>query len=149
MKKNFLIPLIISIILGFIAAQIVYNEYDKKQVVNQNNTYILQGGVYTTKETLDKAIKSFNNYLVVSEEDKYYVYLAMTSSKDNVDKLKKMYEDTGIDIYVREVNVDNAEFVSNLEQYDVLIRSVDNNDNLISINEVILSSYEELVLGNE
>jgi len=149
MRKNFLIPLIISIILGFISAQIVYSEYDKKQVVKQNNTYILQGGVYTTKETLEKAIKSFNNYLVVSEDDKYYVYLAMTSSKDNVDKLKKMYENTGIDIYVREVNVDNVEFVSNLEQYDILIRSVDNNDNLVSINEVILSSYEELVLGNE
>jgi len=149
MKKNFLIPLVISIILGFISAQIVYNEYDKKQEINKNNTYILQGGVYTTKETLETAIKSFNNYLVVSEDNKYYVYLAMTTSRDNAQKLKKMYENMEIEIYVREVNIDNTEFVSNLEQYDILIESVDNTDNLLSINEVVLSSYEELVLAVE
>ena len=147
MKKGFVIPLIISIVLGFVSANIVYNEYNKKQEINKNNTYILQGGVYTTKETLDKATKNFDNYLVVSEGDKYYVYLAMTTSSENALKLKKMYEEMEQDIYIKETNIDNIEFVSNLEQYDVLIRSVDSTESLASINEVILSSYEELVLG--
>jgi len=147
MKKGFIIPLIVSIVLGFISAQIVYNEYNKKQDKDSNNAYILQGGVYTTKETLEKAIKSFDNYLVVSEDDKYYVYLGMTTSKDNADKLKKLYEEMEIEVYILETNISNVEFVSSLEQYDVLIGSVDSSESLFFINEVILSSYEELVLG--
>lgn len=35
----------------------------------------------------------------------------------------------------------------NLEQYDILISEVDNEENIISISDVILSSYKEMVLG--
>ena len=147
MKKGFIIPLVISIVIGIISAQIVYSEYKKKQEVAKYNTYILQGGVYTTKETLDKAINKFDNYIVVSEDDKYYVYIGMTTNLENANKLKKMYEEESIDVYIKETNIDNVEFVSNLEQYDILISGVDSEKNLSSINEVILSTYEELVLG--
>ena len=147
MKKGFVIPLVISIVLGFIGAQIVYGEYRKKQDISEYNTYILQGGVYTTKETLDSAIKELDSYVVVSEDNKYYVYLGMTTSWNNAEKLKKMYEESNVDVYVRKTNIDNVEFVSNLEQYDILITGVDNEKSLSSINEVILSSYEEMVLG--
>ena len=52
-----------------------------------------------------------------------------------------------IEVYIKPTVINNIEFVSNLEQYDLLISEVENEDNLISISDVVLSSYEEIVLG--
>ena len=43
--------------------------------------------------------------------------------------------------------INNVEFMNNLEQYDLLLSEIDNKDNLISVNDVIISQYEEIVLG--
>ena len=40
------------------------------------------------------------------------------------------------------------EFINNLEQFDVLLENVSSNVDILSITGAILSSYDELVLGN-
>ena len=40
----------------------------------------------------------------------------------------------------------NKEFLTNLEQFDLLLNKAATNDEIESINSVILSSYEEMVL---
>ena len=44
MKKNFVIPVIISIILGFISAQIIYSTYRKNLEETDYNVYLIQAG---------------------------------------------------------------------------------------------------------
>ena len=44
--------------------------------------------------------------------------------------------------------IDNQEFVNSLEQFDVLMANTDKEEDIISVNEAILSSYEEIILGN-
>ena len=46
------------------------------------------------------------------------------------------------------MHISNEEFTRNLEQYDILLNSVTKEDELMAINESILSSYEEMVLKN-
>ena len=46
------------------------------------------------------------------------------------------------------MHISNEEFNRNLEQYDILLNSVTKEDELMAINESILSSYEEMVLKN-
>ena len=74
------------------------------------------------------------------------MYVGITTSKSNADKIKKVYDDKNIDIYIKQDNINNVEFISNLEQYDVLLESVDKKKDILSINEVILSTYEEMVV---
>ena len=147
MKKGFIIPLFISIVLGFVSAQIIYSEYKKKDEEVKYNTYILQSGVYTSTERMDEDLVNLDKYLVVNENDKYYVYLAMTTEEVIANRLKNIYEEKGIDIYIKKVNINNIEFVSNLEQYDILLSGSTDNDSLMAINEVVLSSYEDLVIS--
>ena len=64
----------------------------------------------------------------------------------NVDKIKDIYEEKDYSVIVKPVVVDNVEFISNLEEFDKLILEVDSS-NVVSIMNVILSSYEEIVLG--
>ncbi len=147
MKKNFVIPLIISIALGFISAQIVYSTYRKNLENTDYNVYLIQAGSYNNKNDLEKDFSLNDEYLILEEDGVYNVYVGMTTDLINANKIKNLYSNKNYDTYIKPTVVNNIEFVSNLEQYDILMSEVDNEENIISINDVILSSYEEMVLG--
>ena len=147
MKKNFVIPLVISIILGFISAQIVYSTYRKNLENTDYNVYLIQAGSYNNKDDLEKDFSLDDEYIILEEDGVYNVYVGMTTDLINANKIKNLYSNKNYDTYIKPTIVNNIEFVSNLEQYDILMSEVDDEENIISINDVILSSYEEMVLG--
>ena len=147
MKKNFVIPLVISIVLGFISAQIVYSTYRKNLENTDYNVYLIQAGSYNNKDDLEKDFSLDDEYVILEEDGVYNVYVGMTTDLINANKIKNLYSNKNYDTYIKPTVVNNIEFVSNLEQYDILMSEVDNEENIISINDVILSSYEEMVLG--
>ena len=149
MKKKIIFPVLISIILGIASGKILYDYYENKKETNNNtyNSYLLQVGVYTDKHSLKQATKNLNDYIVKEENGKYYVYVGMTTSMENANKIKKAYENKNIDLYIKEDNINNVEFISSLEQYDILLNGVSKDKDILSINEVILSTYEEMVMG--
>lgn len=147
MKKNLMIPLVISIILGFISAQIVYSTYRKNLEESSYNAYIIQIGSYDNEDSLDETFENEEDYLIVEEDGKYNVYVGITTDLVNANKIKNLYQNKNIETYIKPTVINNVEFVNNLEQYDILISEVDSEENIISISDVILSSYEEMVLG--
>ncbi|MBQ7105623.1 MAG: hypothetical protein IJN90_07195 [Bacilli bacterium] len=153
MKKKFLrsviIPLLIAIFLGFYGAKIVYGFYQVKESISEvsHNAYAIQYGVYTNADTLTKNFSDLDNYVVSMEDGKYYVYVGFTTEYSNLNKIRKMYDDLGIEVYVKEVYIDNLEFINGLQQFDILLDSVESKEDILSVNSAILSSYEELILG--
>ena len=154
MKNKFLrsvvIPLLIAAVLGFYGAKIVYGFNKVKTSVSSlsHNAYAIQYGVYTSADTLKKTISDIDNYVVSMEDGKYYIYIGFTTDSKNLSKIRNVYDDLGIDIYVKEVFINNDEFIKNLEQFDILLDNVSSNDDILSITGAILSSYDELILGN-
>ena len=140
MKKNFWIPLTIAIVLGFISAQIVYSTYRNNLSSSSYNAYLLQIASFENVDSISSDMK-------VNENNMYNVYVGITTDLSNANKIKNIYEKKDIEVYIKPTVINNIEFVSNLEQYDLLISEVENEDNLISISDVVLSSYEEIVLG--
>lgn len=137
LKKKYLIHLLFAIILGFISAQIVYSNYRDNILDLGYNSFFL-----SIKDDYDDAL------MVFDEVGNKSYYVGITTSMENANKIKKIYENKNISIIIEPKNISNEEFLSNLEQYDILISSVDNDERVISINEVVLSSYDEMVLGN-
>ena len=150
MKINlkFVFPLILAIIIGFLSARIVYALYNSNEK-EKYNAYFLQAGVYKRDINLEKKVKKLDSYIKEKDNDKNYIYVGITSKLENANKLKKVYEEKDFDIYIKKVYISNEEFISNLEQYDVLLSGVSKEDDLLSITKVILSSYEEIVLEGE
>ena len=138
MNKKIIISLIISLIFGFISAQIVFNYYKKNLLENSYNAYIIK-------------VNGKN------EDDEYYIFddkddssvVGITTNIINANKIKKIFDEAFDNVYISPVAIENNEFVSNLQQYDILISEVDDEKNLMSINDAILSSYRELVLKIE
>lgn len=145
MKINLLISILSAILLGYLCATFIFQEYRDASSVFQDasSIYFLQYGVYTNPELPE--IKA-SKYLKVEEEGKYYVYVGMTTSQDNAKKVQDIYKEKGIELYVKQNYVTNQEFVTVLSQYDILLDSTKTEEEVNSVLSTVLASYEEAVL---
>ena len=98
MKINFLVSIVCALLLGYLCANFIFSEYkENKTVYGESNTiYFLQYGVYKNK---DHEKINASKYLEVKEDDKYYIYIGMTTSLENAEKIKNTYKEKGIEIY--------------------------------------------------
>ncbi|MFA5602533.1 MAG: hypothetical protein WDA21_02210 [Bacilli bacterium] len=156
MKIKFIFSILLSIIIGYLFGQILFNQYNNRviDVFNEKNTiYFLQQGVYSNKETMETNTESINNYIYVKKNNHYKVYVGITGDSDNAEKLKEIFVNMGNDIYVKEENISNLEFIETLKQYDNLLKQTSTDttsiDDILMIEKQVLSKYEELVLKNE
>ena len=149
MNKKFLVWIVIAVLSGLTLGNIFYKQYEKEQNLdNVYNTYLLQLGVYNSKKEMEEHLNDLEDYMVIEKNDKFYVYLGISTKKTNAQKVQDAFLEKNIKVSIKKTAIDNVEFISNLEQFDVLLDNASTNDDIMSINEVILSSYEEMVLGN-
>ncbi len=139
MKLHYFLPALIIILLAFLLADFVYQQYEKS-LEPPPNIYFLQQGVYLDKNSIKKIDA---NYITIKEDQKYYTYLGMTTEKENALKIKELYEKRNIPIYIKEKTIENEEFLSSLSQYDILLENTNQLDEIENILETILSTYEE------
>lgn len=147
MNKSFIFPLVMAILLGFLSAKIVYAIYNPGEQETYNS-YFIQSGVYSNEKVLEEATKKLKAYTVMEENNKRYVYVGISTNLKNANKIKEIYKKMGIDTYIKKKNIESKEFLSNLEQYDILVDSVSKQEDLISILNVILSTYEDSLQFN-
>ena len=74
-----------------------------------------------------------------------YVYLGITRDSNNAKKIKAIYEKKGYQIYIKEQNLSNEEFYNNVTQFDLLITGTNKESEILTIEEVVLANYEELI----
>ena len=111
------------------------------EVIEKGSAGIL-GGLIGAKPAVIRAKK------IETIDDKYHVYLGITKDYDIALKLKQIYESEGYQIYIKEVTLDNMEFSNNLEQFDLLIENAKNKNEILTIEEVVLANYEEIIQKN-
>ena len=148
MKKTLKIS-IFSIALGAIGGIILNNTYKEKlsnSFLNEEKTYyFIQEGVYSSTSSMQENNKDLLVKTVDSKNDKQYVYLGITRDEKNAKKLKEIYENKGYQIYIKEQNLSNEEFYNNVTQFDILINSTNKESEILTIEEVVLANYEELI----
>ena len=146
--KNYIVPIILSLIVGFISAKFMFNQYEYEtnmQTVfkKQTKVYLIQLGVYSSLDTMKESLKNFKYYTYEFKDDKYYTYIGITKEEENLEKLKGYYKDLGYVIYVKEQNISNKTFLETLSQYDALLKNTDEEDVIGAIMAQILAEYEK------
>ena len=150
MKKN-IIVLVIIIVLGMFSGVTIYNKISDVYALNirkDNYVYLLQLGVYKGYDAMQHDTADITNKLIVRRNDNYYVYVGVSKNKDNLKKISAIYNKMGYNLYFYEEEINSSEFLTNLEQFDLLLNRAQTDNEIDSINSVILSSYEEMVLKN-
>jgi hypothetical protein len=156
MKIKFIFSIFLSVIIGYLFGQILFNQYNNRIIdaFNEKYTvYFLQQGIYSNKETMEANTESLPSYVYIKEKNHYKVYVGITSDPDNLEKLKEIFLNMGNDIYVKEENISDLEFMETLKQYDNLLKETNTAttsiDDILAIEKQVLSKYEELVLRDE
>lgn len=151
MKLRFILPIIISILIGYGFGKIIFNNYTQNidQVFSESSKiYLLQQGVYSSVKTMENNTTKVANYIYQKDGNYYKTYVAITKDIDNVNKLKETFKELGNDIYVKEMTVNNKPFLDMLEQYDSLISLSNDTTNVLSITKQVLTKYKEMVVDS-
>ena len=149
MTKSFFITMVVAIFLGAVLGNFLFEQYkleDKSVVTEVNSIYFIMEGSYGTLEQAKEATKDIEVKLITKEDANYVVYLAITKSNDNLEKLEKIYEDLKLNTTIKKMSIDNEEFLATLEQMDLLIDKTTSQDEILAVNEVVLANYQEFVL---
>lgn len=146
MKKGIILCIIVGVILG----TYLFSRYDKQEldfVLNDlsKTVYVFQYGVYESKDSL----KNINvKYTYELKDDKYYVYIGMTTKKSNIQKLENYFNNLNIKTYIKEIELDD-EFYNVISQYDLLLDEAETNDSIKIIMETVVTKFEEIVLNDK
>ena len=152
MKSN-LISIFFCAVIGISLSFYIFRQYDENKestpVSNiTNNLKFIQNGVYSSKDSMEEATKNLKYYIFSEENDKYYVYIGITTEK-NLEKVKGYYESLGYDIYVKDITINNKSFLDVLNQYELMLKELNNTETIGNIEGQVLSKYEELVIGEQ
>lgn len=145
MNKKFMLSIIVVIFLGIVSAKSVYSMSNKD---DKNTYYFLQLGVYDNLDTLEMDTKKIDDKLVLKEENNFYVYVGISKNKNSLKKISSLYNNLGYNLLIKRKKVINEEFRINLEQFDKLLKSTNDLEELKKIMSVILSSYQEMVINS-
>ncbi len=151
MKYKFLGPILLSVLIGLFFGKIFFDNYDSSSMTvfdEKDKVYMLQYGVYKDELNMSKALKDYKKYLYIKEDDGYHLYIGITKSNENIQKIKEFYDKKGNNIYVKESIENNKAFISILKEYDKIIGIAENND-IEEIEKIVISNYKEMVLEDE
>lgn len=141
MKKKIII-ILIALMLG---GGISYYFFTRKYVVDDNelmSVKAFQIGAFTNYDNALRVAER-NNGIVVSEEEIFRVYVAILSSQDAVDIMRKYYDSIGLNYYLRDIMVD-SKFLDSLKDSEKLLISSDTEVYKV-INLSVLNKYEEFL----
>ena len=147
MKKT-MIKCIGSIILGIIIGNILFsNRTIFKKENKEDKYYFLQEGVYTNN-ILKNNMSNLTHKVIEKKDNKIYIYIGITKDIEISEKLINIYEEKNIKLSIKEKYIRNNELKNNIEQFDLLINASRDVDEILTIEEVVLANYEEIIKDN-
>ncbi len=125
--------IILSIIISFFIGFYIIKKYKN---IDKDITYGFVYGEYD-KENFDKETLKLSNYIYRINNNKYTIYLGITRSEKNIEKIKGFLEKKGYSISVRDIKVDN-EFKNFIDHCDKLLEKVNEDKMVEKIENEIL-----------
>lgn len=106
---------------------------------------MLKYGSYKTVDDMTNKITNIDRYVYITDENKTTAYISISKTKENLNKIKKIYDAKKIKTTIAKVKIDNDEFIQNLNEYEKLLSATDDEASLLIIERQILSCYESVV----
>lgn len=147
--RNKLIITAIFIVTGIIVGNNLYSKIDFKllQTFKENeDCYLLQLGTFNDKDSMQRETRDIIPKVYEIKDNKYYVYVGVSSTINNINKIKEIYNKKGIELTTKVININDEEFINNLKQFDILIDNTNNSEEIFTIEEVVLSSFNKKIL---
>ena len=144
--KKMIIYAIISITIGYLIGNIIFTNKDIFKKNNENEKYyLLQEGTYYDEKILNNNYSSIKQKIIEKKDSKIHIYIGITRSLEVAEKLINIYEDKKVNLSIVEKYYSNEELKNNIDQFDLLINSSKDKEEILKIEEVVLASYDEII----
>lgn len=152
MKKT-IIGIIIAILAGVLLAKLTFDKYEKvdtKNVISYDDeVYMLRVGTYDSVDEMQRSALDYERYIYIEKEGKVTVYIGIAKTRENIEKIKNVYDDKNVKTTVETVTINNDEFIQNLNEYEKLLDVTEDANSLLIIENQILSCYEDIMVKDE
>lgn len=137
--RSIFIPIIISILFGLISGRFVYRTYKDNLYNNltSSRVYLLENGIYDSVENMREE-NSTNNYIYYKDNDKYKTVIGITNNYNNIDKIKKLYNDN---ISIEEYYIGSNNLDSRQIEYEKILSSTNDLKEVKEAVDNILNLY--------
>lgn len=143
MKKNIIIVITLGILTGYLFGHLIYQNYDGLEYQEfDGNIYYVQYGVYTNNEAALENAKNLDNYIIKETDEKYYIYLGITTSYNTALKIQDLYKEKDIYTYIRSDYVENSETLTMLKEYDSRLDESNEEEDIQSVIKEIFANQE-------
>ena len=144
MKKvisGLVVPLVVSILFGFICGKLVYQVYndDLENKLSSSKLYLIENGEYLTYDSMREE-NSANSYVYYKDNEGYKTVVGITRDVNNIDKIKSLYNDT---MRVSEYYVNNDLLDDKQKEYDLMLNSINDSNEVREVVDNILNLYRE------
>lgn len=139
--KKVVIPIFLSVVCGTICGRLMFSIYEEKgsNILSSNIIYLLEDSTYEDIDTM-KANTISTDYIYYQDNGKYNAVVAMTKNKDNIDKIKKVY-DKELNVETYTLNDDDINTLIN--DYDTKLSNTENNDEIKQIIGEMINIYKD------
>lgn len=152
MKKYFF-TVLVALIIGFFISIFFINQYDSYTGIKVSyvgdELYFIQYGVFSSIENMEEETISLQNYVYNQIDNMYYVYVGITNSGDNANKIINYFKNLGYETIIKKYQVNNKLFVEKLINYDEILSKTNDNTVISSLISQVLSEYEEVVISGK
>lgn len=150
MKTKVLIPIFFSVFIGFLLGKLIFNNYDQNAIntfEEKEMIYFVLLDKFDSLETMKQSIKNLDSLLYIEEDNKFYVYGGISKHQNIAERIKEYYQSVYNNVSVQRKNVDSESFLNILNEYDKITYIATTDKDLISIEQIVLSNYKEMILG--
>ena len=129
--------------IGLFLSDLLFDSYSTETVMSSKyNVYVLQYGIYTNLEVLNSNLKKLNyRYVVVNNDNKYYVYLGFFTNYENALKVSKILEDNEVYTFLKTDYYNDEDLLTKLNQIDQKISLTDKVKEIITYVEEGIEVY--------
>ena len=145
--KKLIISGLLLIGVGFLLGNIIFYQRDffEKKIKSQETYYFLQEWIYSNRDILENNLTNISKAIIDYQNNQYYVYVGITKNEMIAKKIQEIYQKKGYQIVQKIKRFSSEEFYNNVTQFDLLIQSVSSDDEILTIEEVVLANYEEIL----
>lgn len=149
--KKYMVTFLSALIIGFFLANFFINQYDDYKGIKVNSMgeelYFIQYGVYSSVDSMEENTISLQNYVYNIDEKLYYVYVGITKSEKNANKIVNYYKDLGYDTIIKKFAISSENFINLLINYDDVLNNTNDKTAIASVINQVLMKYEEVVIN--
>lgn len=139
--KGFFVPLVLSMIFGFVCGKLVYSVYgeDVENRLSSSKIYLVENGKYLTYDMMREE-NNGNNYVYYKDDEGYKTVVGITKNEDNINKIKSLYSDN---VKIEEYYISSDLVNDKQNEYDLMLSNTDDVYEVKEVVDNILNLYRE------